>query len=310
MNAVSRYRREISVAVAYLFVLGILAIKAPAFFHQQFRNTWVEAAPVLVAGIGMTLIILAREIDISIGWQFSICGVCAGLAAKSGLPIPVAILCALLAGAVMGAFNGALVAFGGLPSIVVTLATMFIFQQGLKWSRQGEAVTGLPADFQWLGHSQHGGESMLILGAIALLVVFAIGSRWVAAGRTVYAVGSDREAARLAGVRPKRVIFTVFVLMGALVGLAAMLNAIRFPQVDPNAGNGLELQVIAAVVVGGTAISGGRGNLLGTLIGVALLITIGSALTFLKSSEYWKQAIQGAIILLAVASDGFARRNA
>ena len=123
----------------------------------------------------------------------------------------------------------------------------------------------------------------------------------------MYATGSDPEAARLAGIRPRRVVFSVFVTMGALAGLAALLNAVRFADVDPNAGTGLELQVIAAVVVGGVAISGGRGTLLGSLIGVALLGSIGRALVFLHVSAQWEKAIQGLIILLAVATDAFSR---
>ncbi len=151
--------------------------------------------------------------------------------------------------------------------------------------------------------------------AIALVVfaAFAWGLRYLAAGRAVYATGSDPEAARLAGIRPRRVVFGVFVVMGGLAGLAALLNAVRFPDVDPNAGIGLELQVIAAVVVGGVAVSGGRGTLAGSLIGVALLGSIGPALVFLGTSlplqwqwfakPQWEKAIQGLIILLAVASD-------
>jgi rhamnose transport system permease protein len=122
-------------------------------------------------------------------------------------------------------------------------------------------------------------------------------------GRSLYAVGSDAEAARLAGINPQRVVFTTFVLMGALVGLAALLNAMRFSIVPSNAGIGLELKGIAAVVVGGTAITGGRGSIIGTLIGVALLGTIGTALTFVGINPFWEKAIQGAIILAAVVSD-------
>jgi rhamnose transport system permease protein len=129
------------------------------------------------------------------------------------------------------------------------------------------------------------------------------------AGRSVYATGSDPEAARLAGIRPRRVVFGVFVIMGALAGIAALLNAVRFADVDPNAGTGLELQVIAAVVVGGVAVSGGRGTLAGSLIGVALLGSIGRALVFLQVSPQWEKAIQGLIILLAVASDAFVRER-
>src|SRR5205085_3623992 len=122
-------------------------------------------------------------------------------------------------------------------------------------------------------------------------------------GRAIYAVGSDAEAARLAGIEPPRMIFVVFVLMGALTGLAALLNAVRFSVVPSNAGLGLELKAVAAVVVGGTAITGGRGTLVGTLIGVALLGTIGTALTFAGINPFWEKAIQGAIILAALASD-------
>src|SRR5947209_8567683 len=122
-------------------------------------------------------------------------------------------------------------------------------------------------------------------------------------GRAVYAPGSGPGAARLAGIRPRRVVFGVFVVMGALAGLAALLNAVRFSDVDPNSGLGLELQVIAAVVVGGAAVSGGRGTLAGTLVGVALLGSIGPALVFLHTQPQWEKAIQGMIILLAVASD-------
>ena len=143
-----------------------------------------------------------------------------------------------------------------------------------------------------------------------VFVVFAWGLRYLAVGRAIYATGSDPEAARLAGIRPRRVGFVVFVVMGALVGLSALLSAICFPQVDPKAGEGLELQVIAAVVVGGVAVSGGRGTLFGPLLGVELLGTIGSALVFLRAEAHWAKAIQGAIILAAVASEALNRGTA
>src|SRR5262249_15660945 len=132
---------------------------------------------------------------------------------------------------------------------------------------------------------------------------FAWSLRNLAAGRTIYAVGSDAEAARLAGIEAARVTFMVFVLMGALVGLAALLNAVHFSTVPSNAGLGLELKAGAAVVVGGRAMSGGRGRLLGTFIGVALLGTISPALTYFGINPFWEKAIQGAIILAALASD-------
>jgi rhamnose transport system permease protein len=301
-----RYKREISVAVAYLVLLGILAAFAPRFYQgDKFLNILVASAPVLVAAVGMTLVILSRNIDISIGSQFAICGIVAGLLAKTGMPMPLVGIATMAVGAAMGATNGAFVALLGLPSIVVTLATMVIFREVLRWWRMGESVKNLPSDFQWFGLGQGAGQWVIIGVALATFVVFAWGLRYVSAGRTVYATGSDPEAAWLVGVRPGRVVFAVLTLMGALTGLAALLNSVRFAQVDPLAGTGLELQVIAAVVVGGVAISGGRGTLAGVLFGVALLGTIGSALVFLGAEAYWDKALQGAIILIAVASDVF-----
>jgi rhamnose transport system permease protein len=306
----SSYKREISVALAYAVLLGILAVFAPRFYQgDKFLNISVASAPVLVSAIGMTLVILSRNIDISIGSQLSICGVFAGLLAKTGLPMPLVALSTMAVGASIGALNGMFVALLGLPSIVVTLATMVIFREALRWWRVGESVKVLPPDFQWFGLEHAAGQWVIIGIALAMFVVFAWGLRYVAAGRAVYATGSDPDAAWLVGIRPKRVVFSVLTLVGALTGLAALLNAVRFAQVDPLAGTGLELQVIAAVVVGGVAISGGRGTLVGVFFGVALLGTIGSALVFLGAEAYWEKALQGAIILIAVASDAFEFRR-
>jgi rhamnose transport system permease protein len=308
MSTIGQYRRELSVAAAYAVVLLVLAGAAPRFYRpEQLRALVVSNASVLVAAMGMTLVILSRQIDISIGSQWSICGVVAGLLAQAGLPIPVVALGTLVAGAGMGAINGAFVAGLGLPSIVVTLATLVVWRESLRYLREGEFVRDLPPGFQWFGAGQAGGGWLVVALALAVFLAFAWGLRSLAAGRAVYATGSDPEAARLAGIRPRRVVFVVFVVMGALAGLAALLDAIQLPAVDPNAGAGMEMRVIAAAVVGGTAISGGRGTALGSLIGVALLGSVASALVFLGIQPQWEKAIQGLIILLAVATDALDR---
>jgi rhamnose transport system permease protein len=307
---IARCKREISVAGAYAALLLLLLVSAPDFYKgDEFRSILVKSAPVLIAAVGMTLVILARQIDISIGSQFSVCGIVAGLLARSGVPMAMVIPLTLVAGAALGALNGVLVAGLGLPAIVVTLATRVVLKESLRWLREGEFIRGLPENFQWLGLGQTAGRWMLILAAVGVFTLFLWGLRFLAAGRSVRAVGSEAEAARLSGIPPGRVVLWVFVLMGALTGLAALLNAVRFPQVDPNAGDGLELQVIAAVVVGGVVISGGRGTLAGVLIGVLLLLSISSALVFLRIPAPWEKAIQGAIILVAVASDAFNLRQ-
>jgi rhamnose transport system permease protein len=307
---IGQYRRELSVAAAYAALLMVLAVAAPRFFlPEQVRALVVSNASVLVAAVGMTLVILCRQIDISIGSIFSICGVVAGLLARAGLPVAMVGLGTLLAGCSLGAVNGTLVAGLGLPSIVVTLATLVIGRESLRYAREGEFVRNLPPTFQWFGAGQAAGQWLVVTIALLVFAAFAWGLRHLAAGRAVYATGSDPEAARLAGIRPRRIVFGAFVTMGALAGLAALLNGVRFADVDPNAGMGLELRVIAAVVVGGVAVSGGRGTLLGSFIGVVLLGSIGSALVFLQVTAQWEKAIQGLIILLAVASDALYREG-
>lgn len=296
-------------ALALAALLALLAVLAPTFFRMDnLRDLLVGNAPVLVAAVGMTLVMLARQIDISIGSQFAICGVAAGMLAKTGLPMPFVALGAIGVGALLGMLNGALVAGLGLPAIVVTLATMVLLREGLRWATEGVWVRDLPANFQWLGLGQGAGRVAVIVLALVVFALFAWGLRQIAAGRAVYATGSDPEAARLAGIRPRRVVFGVFAFMGGLVGLAAVLTSIQFIDVQTNSGVGLEMKVIAAVVVGGTAISGGRGSLVGTLLGVALLGAIGPALTFLGTEAYWERALQGLVILLAVAADALRKR--
>src|SRR5262249_22594149 len=175
--------------------------------------------------------------------------------------------------------------------------------------REGEFVRDLPPGFQWFGAGQAAGQWLVVAIALLVFAAFALGLRYVAAGRAIYATGSDPQAAPLARPPPPVVTLGVVVVLGALAGLAAVLSAVRLPDVDPNAGSGLELQVIAAVVVGGVAISGGRGTLAGTLIGVALLGSIGPALFFLGTKPQWEKAVQGLIILLAVASDALYREK-
>ncbi|HVT89326.1 MAG TPA: ABC transporter permease [Tepidisphaeraceae bacterium] len=305
---IRKYLREISVGVAYLVLLGLLAFKSPSFFQaDNIRQLLVEIVPALVAAVGMTLVIITRQIDISIGSVFSLCAYIAALMAHQGVPVPLAFGTAIGCGALMGALNGLLIATLALPSIVVTLATMVIWQQALAWWKQGAPVASLPAGFHWFGLNQMAGQWIEAIIALLIFLAFATAMRYLAAGRAIYATGSDYEAARLAGIRPKLVTFNVFVLMGILTAAASILNAVIMEKVYPTSGDKLELRVIAAVVVGGVAISGGRGRLIGVLIGVALLGTIGRALIFLHARSEWGATIQGTIILLAVSSDALDR---
>jgi rhamnose transport system permease protein len=299
-----RYKRELSAALAFFVLLVLVGLIAPSFFSAgNLRDLALNNAPVLLVAIGMTMVILVGEIDISVGSQFAVCSVAAGWLAKEGLPIPLLLPSVVIIGAAMGALNGVLVGWLRLPSIIVTLAMLVAWRDALRWITQGAWLQDLPERFQWFGVGQTAGQILIVGVALLVLISFSWVLHNLSAGRAIYAVGSDSEAARLAGIEPRRVVFGAFVMVGALTGLAALLNAVRFAAVPSNAGLGLELKAVAAVVVGGTAITGGRGRLLGTLIGAALLGTIGTALTFAGINPFWEKAIQGAIILAALVSD-------
>jgi rhamnose transport system permease protein len=298
--------REISIAITMALLGVVLAGAAPDYFSvENLSDLFLANMPILVVAIGSTLVIIAGEIDISVGSIFAVASVTAGAVAKTvpneGVWVATAAACAT--GAFIGAINGALVAYLRIPSIVVTLATMVVLRDGLRWITQGAWVENLPPGFQWLGFSQSWYPVLLLAILVTMSSAVAWGMRHLAAGRMVYATGSNVAAARLAGIDTAKIKFWVFALSGLLTGLAAVLNSVRFNQIPSNTGLGLEMKVIAAVVIGGVAITGGRGSLIGTLLGVLLLGAIGPALTFLGVSAYWERAIQGAIILTAVGID-------
>lgn len=310
IGMLTRHRREASLALVIVALGLVLAVAAPGYFaRDNLSDLFLGNMPVLIVALGATLVILTGNIDISAGSVFAICGVVGGLAAKAGAPVTVAALAACAAGAALGTLNGVLVACVPIPSVVVTLATMVALRDGLRWITQGAWVQDLPAGFQWFGLSQAAYPLVALAVVAGLQVALGWGMRNLAGGRAIYATGSNAQAARLAGLNTSAITCAVFTIAGGLTGLAAILNAVRFNQIPSNAGIGLELKVIAAAVVGGASVRGGQGNMAGTLLGVVLLGAIGPALTFLGVNAYWERALQGAIILAAVAIDAMRERG-
>ena len=263
-----------------------------------------------IIAVGMTMVILTGQVDVAVGATAGVCAVLSATLAREGMPPLLAALVATLAGGSIGLASGFLVARLRLPSIVVTLALLVILRDGLRWATDGAWVGDLPASFQWFGLGQGGGQTLLIALTLAAIVAGAWFLRTTPLGRAVYATGSDAESAQILGLRPDRVVIVSFAACGLLTGLAAALNASRFAEVPGAITAGVEMKVIAAVVVGGTSIAGGRGSIAGTVIGVALLGAIGTGLTFLGVSAYWERALQGAIILAAILYETMRRRRA
>ncbi|MGI4854631.1 MAG: ABC transporter permease [Janthinobacterium lividum] len=298
------HAREIAILIANLLLLALLAGTTHGFFTlANLADLFLANMPVMLVALGMTLIILTGQIDISVGAVFALCSVTAGLSGRAGAPTPVFLLVATAVGIACGALNGALSAYSRIPSIVVTLATAVVLRDGLRWGTEGAWVGDLPPLFQRFGLPQGGYTLLVLLVTCVLTIVCALGLRFLRAGRAVFATGSNEAAAKQLGINTNSIVFAVFAITGALTGLAATLNAVRFNQIPSNSGIGLEMKVIAAVAVGGAAITGGSATVLGTVLGVVLLGLIGPALTFLGVSAYWEKALQGGIILLAVSAN-------
>ncbi|HSS92100.1 MAG TPA: ABC transporter permease [Streptosporangiaceae bacterium] len=304
---VFRIRESGIIAVLIVFVAITVSIE-PRFASQQevqfiLANTTIFA----LLALGETMVIVSRNVDLSIG---SVVGLSAYVSASlfgkiHGIPIVVVFLVGLGIGLAVGVANGIMVAIGRVPSLVVTLATLYIVR-GLDILIVGgnEVVAQtLPNAFIEIPRAGVYGVPYL---AIVIAVVIGIGAYYLRSyrsGRELYAIGSNPEAARLAGIPVGRRVFTAFAVSGAIAGVAGVLWAAQYQTVDSNAGTGYELTVIASVVVGGVAIFGGSGSAVGAAIGALLLQTINSALYVLGISPFWDQAIAGALLLAAITLD-------
>jgi len=291
-----------------LLVTG-LAVATPAFLEaQNLRDVLVNASFPAIAAIGMTMVIVSAEIDISIGSILAVVAVLTGNLALTGMPIPLVFLIGLLAGTLLGALNGALVAYARIPSIIVTLGALSFWRGLVIYLTQGAWIYNMPEAFHFAQRSWLG-VPIPVWMMIVLIALAGLFMRYSPLGRQFYAVGGNRQAAMLAGIPIKRRVFLVFTLNGFFAAIAALIYASRFSVVQSNAGLGFEFQVITAVVVGGTSIMGGTGTIWGSFLGALLLAVIGTGMTFLKVSPYWLQTVQGSLILLAVVLDVVRRRQ-
>jgi rhamnose transport system permease protein len=257
--------------------------------------------------LGETMVVISRNVDLSIG---SVLGLSAYLSAglfgaHPGIPIPVVFLAGLGIGLACGVANGLMVSIGKVPSLVVTLATLYIIRGIDILIVGGNEVVAqtLPNAFIQIPKANIAGIPYLAIAIAAVVGAGAYYLRSFRSGRELYAIGSNPEAARLAGIPVGRRVFTAFAASGAIAGVAGVLWAAQYQTIDSTAGTGYELQVIAAVVVGGVAIFGGSGSAVGAAIGALLLNTINSALYVLGISPFWDQAIAGFLLLVAIALD-------
>ncbi|TKK85776.1 ABC transporter permease [Herbidospora galbida] len=300
--------RELGIVVALAALFGVTGVVNPAFLSPaSIRDILLNSAIIATLAVGQTLVVVTRNVDLSVS---SVVGISAFggaliLADHPGVPIPVVVAGCVLLGAACGAVNGLLVGVAKVPALVATLGTLYAFR-GVDYAWAGGRqvnAADMPEGFLRLGSADVLGVPLPAL--VALTVVLAVG--WVLRnlpqGRELYAIGSSPDAAVLAGIAVKRRVVSAFVVSGALAGLAGVIWAARFGTVDATVATGKELDVIAAVVVGGVAIFGGSGTVYGAALGALLLSGITSALAVLRVDALAQTAVNGALILAAIMLD-------
>lgn len=309
-------QREYGVLALLTITVGVVAALNPAFLSgQNVRDMLVQCAPAAIVACGILLVMVTGEIDISIGSLMALLAATLGLltsADRAGLPPAVGIAGVLAIGGLAGLVNGVLVALVRVPSIIVTLGMLTALRGITELLMGGEWIRDLPPGIRFLGTGAVLGVPVCLWAVAVVVALTAVLATQTPLGRRIYAVGSSPAAARLAGLSARRVKVFVFAYTGLLVAVATLVSIPQLSVIEAGIGKGFEMLVITCVVVGGASVSGGRGTLAGTLLGVLLLGIIRTVLIFLRLGEmstYWERAIQGAFILAAVLLDHLARRR-
>ena len=325
MIAIPRFARHDNGLLHVLGKIGplIALLAACVFFATRSDrfltgdNLSIVLQQVMVVGviaIGQTLVILTAGVDLSCGTVMALGAiVMTKLAAELGVSVPVAIVVGIGATTLFGLINGVLVTRINLPPFIVTLGTLNIAFAITQLYSNAQTVTDLPDAMNALGGTFHVGGTSVVYGVVVMLALYALTAfvlRETAAGRHVYAVGNNPEAARLTGIATPRVILAVYVLAGVLYGIAALLSVARTGVGDPNAGQTENLDAITAVVLGGTSLFGGRGTVLGSLVGALIVGVFRNGLTLMGVSSVYQILITGILVILAVATDQLSRRGA
>jgi rhamnose transport system permease protein len=300
--------RELGIAVAIIVVFGLTTLNNHAFAHAgSIQQLLTGAALIALLGVGETMVIVTRNVDLSVGSIVGLSAYTVGDLFKHHpqMPVAAAFVVAIGLGAAIGAVNGLVTTVARVPSLVVTLAMLYIIRgiDGVIVNGKTIDPGSIPQAFIAFGYRSVLGIPWLaiIVAAVVAAAGYAMRSfRW---GRDLYGIGSNPDAAALAGIPAGRRVFTAFLVSGALAGLAGALFLAIHAQIDVTGGAGYELSVIAAVVVGGVAIFGGSGTVLGAALGAVLLNTINQALVATRISSFWNEAIAGALLLGAIAFD-------
>jgi rhamnose transport system permease protein len=306
--------REVGLVVALGVAVVFFAIRAPNFLTaENWQDIAKDVAIVLVVGVGEMLVVITRNIDLSVGSMVGLTAffVAHTLSEHQGMPLVLLAALAIIVGLGLGTVNGLLVVVGRIPAIIATIATLAIYR-GLSFQfTGGQAISAfeLPDSFLDIAATKPLGLPTLAWVSLVVALAGAAFLRWSPWGRDLYAIGSNPDASRIAGIPSGRRVVMAFAICGGLCGLGGFLWASRYPNVDAVAATDFELDVITAVVIGGVNVFGGAGTVLGLALGAVLVATIQTGFTLLQLSEFWKIFFNGTAIVVAVAIDALVTRR-
>lgn len=294
----------LTILLILIIMCVALAIAAPAFLKpSNLLSTARNFSAIAVAGIGVSIVILTGNIDISVGSVYGLAGVSVALLMKSGLPTIPAVIAGMVVGAACGMVNGVLVVHLRLPSYIATLGMMQIVRGICYILTKGYPVSGMADSFKWIGQNELLGIPVPIYFMVLFALVFAVFRNMTKTGRRIFAMGGNEEATRISGVNTRRLKILCFVLAGVCAAFAGIINASKVGVAQPTAGNGFEMDAIASVIIGGSSMGGGVGTVVGTLIGAAIMGVLRNALVLLSVDSYWQTLVMGLVIIFAVTID-------
>lgn len=288
-----------------LLMCIVTAIAEPAFLKvSNLLSTARSFSAIAIAGIGVLMIIITGGIDLSIGSVYGLAGVISAFGCSLfGLPVAPAMILGLLSGAVFGALNGLMVVYCKLPPFIATLGTMQIARGLCTILTQGYPVSDLPSGYMFLGQGEFLFIPMAVWCMFIIAVIFAVFLDKTITGRRIFAMGGNAESTRISGINTKGLTILVYTLGAVLAAFAGIITSSKLGVGQPTAGNGFEMDAIAAVVIGGASLSGGEGSVIGTIIGAAIIGVLRNALVLLRVDSYWQTLIMGVVIIVAVTAD-------
>ena len=309
MKNTMKYMSELTTVIALIILMAVITIINSNFLTaNNLLNLLLQVTSNALIAFGMTFVILTGGIDLSVGSILALSSALTAGLLGSGMPVTLAILISLILGCILGMMNGLLISYGKLAPCIVTLATMTIFRGATLVYTNGNPITKGLSDtflFQFLGQGYIVGIPFPVIIMFIVFIVLNVLLHKTAFGKSVYAIGGNEKAAYISGVKLNKVKIIIYSISGIMASISGLIITSRLSSAQPTAGASYEMDAIAAVVLGGTSLSGGKGRILGTLIGALIIGVLNNGLNIIGVSAFWQQVVKGVVILIAVLIDRF-----